>query len=75
MAQVQVAELARWLNERSAGDPADALSALAVVTAMLLKTAPIPARTRNTWVTYLDRAMQLPGNFFEIVEDQSNARG
>lgn len=75
MAQVDSCELARWIQEHSAGDPADALSALAVVTAMLLNMAPIPERTRNTWVDGLDRAMKLQGNFFEVVPENTNARG
>lgn len=69
MSTIDAAALARWLQEHSDGDPADALSALAVVTAMLLNKAPIPARTRNSYVGFLDRAMKLPGNFFEVIPD------
>lgn len=75
MAEVDAAELAGWLQEKSGGDPADALSALAVVTAMLLNRAPVPARTRDTYVGFLDRFMTRSENFFEVVPENTNARG
>jgi hypothetical protein len=68
--KVDASDLAEWLAERCDGNPADALSALAIVTADLLKCAPDPAHTRDTWVMYLDRAMALPRAFFTVDEER-----
>jgi hypothetical protein len=62
---VNAVELARWLQDRSHGEPADALAALAVVTAALLNCSPTPQRTRDKYVELLTRAMTIPNVLFE----------
>lgn len=75
MAKVDPGELARLVFERAAGDPADALTALAEVTAEFLKLAPIPAQTTATYYLHLLRFMRVPNRFLETVEEEHHARG
>jgi hypothetical protein len=41
MARLQPGELAKWLVDQSGGDPAAALSAMAIVTVEFFKIAPM----------------------------------